>query len=136
MAAALISFLVSYLRGEADYIDPIIIFTIIILNASIGVIQESKAEKSLEALKKLTAPTAYVLRDGIPSIIPARELVPGDVLLLETGQYVPADARILTAVNLKADEASLTGESHPVEKQAAVTFSENQPLAGLALLLW
>ncbi|MFW5652288.1 MAG: cation-translocating P-type ATPase, partial [Acetivibrio ethanolgignens] len=129
MAAALISFLVSYLRGEADYIDPIIIFTIIILNASIGVIQESKAEKSLEALKKLTAPTAYVLRDGIPSIIPARELVPGDVLLLETGQYVPADARLLTAVNLKVDEASLTGESHPVEKQASATFTETQPLA-------
>lgn len=129
MAAALISFLASYLRGEADYIDPIIIFTIIILNASIGVIQESKAEKSLEALKKLTAPTAYVLRDGIPSIIPARELVPGDILLLETGQYVPADARLLTAVNLKADESSLTGESHPVEKQALTTFPKNQPLA-------
>lgn len=129
MAAALISFLASYLRGKADYIDPIIIFTIIILNASIGVLQENKAEKSLEALKKLAAPTACVLRNGISSIIPAKDLVPGDILLLETGQYVPADARLLTAINLKTDESALTGESHPVEKQAEASFPENQPLA-------
>lgn len=129
MAAALISFLVSFLQGEADYIDPIIIFSIIILNASIGVIQETKAEKSLDALKKLTAPTALVLRDGIQSVIPARELVPGDILILETGQYLPADARLLTAVNLKTDESALTGESHPVEKLAARTFQDDKPLA-------
>lgn len=129
MVAALISFLASAARGEADYIDPIIIFTIIILNASIGVIQEAKAEKSLEALKKLSAPTAMVIREGIQSVIPARELVPGDILILETGQYLPADARLLTAVNLKIDESSLTGESHPVEKNASCAFKENQPLA-------
>lgn len=129
MAAALISFLASFARGEADYIDPIIIFAIIILNASIGVLQEAKAEKSLEALKKLSAPTALVIRDGMQAVIPARELVPGDVLILETGQYLPADARLLTAVNLKVDESSLTGESHPIEKQAERSFKENQPLA-------
>lgn len=129
MAAALISFLASYAKGEADYIDPIIIFTIIILNATIGVIQEAKAEKSLEALKKLSAPTALVLREGIQSVIPANELVPGDILILETGQYLPADARLLTAVNLKVDESSLTGESHPVEKQAGKVFEEKKPLA-------
>lgn len=129
MAAALISFLASALRGEADYIDPIIIFTIIILNASIGVIQETKAEKSLDALKKLAAPTALVLRDGVQSVIPARLLVPGDILILETGQYLPADARLLTSVNLKVDESALTGESHPVEKQAAKIYKESQPLA-------
>lgn len=129
MAAALISFLASLFQGKADYIDPIIIFTIIILNASIGVIQETKAEKSLDALKKLAAPTALVLRDGEQSVIPAKELVPGDIILLETGQYLPADARLLSAVNLKVDEAALTGESLPVKKQAEQTFGENQPLA-------
>ena len=129
MAAAFISFLASYAQGHADYIDPIIIFTIIILNATIGVIQETKAEKSLEALKKLAAPTALVIRDNLQVIIPTKELVPGDILVLETGQYLPADARLLTAVNLKVDEAALTGESHPIEKSASPTFSEHQPLA-------
>lgn len=127
--AAIISFLVSFLKGEADYVDPIIIFAIIILNAIIGVVQETKAEHSLDALKKLSAPNASVLRDSTHMTIPAKDLVPGDIIFLETGYYVPADARLLTCVNLKIDESALTGESHPVEKNADCILKENTPLA-------
>lgn len=118
--AAIISLLVSYLDGDPDFIDPVIILVIIIVNATLGVMQEARAEKALEALKKMSAPTAHVLRDGKISIIDSSELVPGDIILLETGGFVPADARLLTAVNLKAEEASLTGESNPVDKIAEV----------------
>lgn len=117
--AAFISFFVSHLQGETDFVDPIIIFAIIILNALMGVIQEAKAEKSLEALKKMSAPTAQVLRNGNEITIPSRELVPGDIVFLETGNYVPSDVRLLETINLKVDESSLTGESHPVEKNAS-----------------
>ncbi len=116
--AAIVSFIVSYIEGAPDYVDPIIILLIICLNATLGVLQESKAEKALEALKKMSAPTAHVLRDGKVSIVDSQELVPGDIILLETGCYVPADARLITSVNLKVEEASLTGESHPVDKVA------------------
>lgn len=116
--AAVISFFVSYLQGETDFVDPIIIFAIIILNALMGVIQEAKAEKSLDALKKMSAPTAQVLRDKKEKTIMSRELVPGDIVFLETGNYVPSDVRLLETVNLKVDESSLTGESHPVEKDS------------------
>lgn len=127
--AACISFFVSYMNGEADYIDPIIIFAIIIVNALIGVIQETKAEHSLEALKKLSAPNASVLRDGVHTTIPARELVPGDIIFLETGYFVPADGRLISSVNLKIDESSLTGESIPVKKQAEKILKADTPLA-------
>lgn len=127
--AALISFFVSYMNGEADYIDPVIIFAIILMNAVIGVVQEAKAEHSLEALKKLSAPTASVLRDGLHKSIPAKELVPGDIILLETGYFVPADARLIRSVNLKTDEASLTGESTPVKKNAEKILPDKTPLA-------
>lgn len=123
--AAFISFFVSYLQGETDFVDPIIIFAIIILNALMGVIQEAKAEKSLEALKKMSAPTAQVLRDKKKMTIMSRELVPGDIVFLETGNYVPSDVRLLETINLKVDESSLTGESHPVEKNAAVRLNPN-----------
>lgn len=116
IVAALISLFVSYLEGHPDFVDPIIIFAIIIVNALMGVIQEAKAEKSLEALKKMSAPSAMVLRDGKESSIMSKELVPGDIVFLETGNYVPSDVRLLDTVNLKVDESSLTGESHPVEK--------------------
>ena len=121
--AALISLFVSYLQGEPDFVDPVIIFAIIILNALLGVIQEAKTEKSLEALKKMSAPVAQVLRDGKENVIPSRELVPGDIVFLETGNYVPSDVRLLDAVNLKVDESSLTGESHPVEKNSSVKLN-------------
>lgn len=129
IGAALISFLVSLLHGELDFVDPVIILFIITLNAILGVLQESKAEKSLEALQKMSAPTALVLRDQILVQIDAKELVPGDIIHLETGHFVPADARLLSSINLKIDEASLTGESHPVEKFADAVLNENTLLA-------
>lgn len=129
IVAAVISFLVSFMKGETDYVDPIIIFAIIILNAVIGVVQETKAEHSLEALKKLSAPSASVLRDSAHMTIPAKDLVPGDIIFLETGYYIPADARLLTSINLKVDESALTGESHPVEKNADCVLEEKTPLA-------
>lgn len=116
--AAIISFIVSYLEGAPDYVDPVIILLIITINATLGVLQEARAEKALEALKKMSAPTAHALREGKVSVIDSAELVPGDIILLETGCYVPADARIISSVNLKVEEASLTGESHPVDKLA------------------
>ncbi len=91
---------------------------IVVLNAILGVMQESKAEEALAALKKMTAPEAHVIRDGLPTAVKAREVVPGDVLVLETGNYIPADVRLIESVNLRVEEASLTGESVPIEKQA------------------
>ncbi len=121
--AAVISFAVSYFEGKPDFVDPIIILVIIVVNATLGVLQEARAEKALEALKKMSAPSAHVLRDGKVSLIDSSDLVPGDIIMLETGGYVPADARLVSSVNLKAEEASLTGESHPVEKIAEVKLS-------------
>ena len=128
ICAAFISFGMSLIKGEADYVDPIIIFAIIILNAILGVIQEAKAERSLEALKKMAAPNAIVLRDGKQLNIPSSELVPGDIIFLETGHYVPADARLISCSNLKIDESSLTGESHPVDKEADCVLKETTML--------
>jgi Ca2+-transporting ATPase len=127
--AAIISFVVSYLDGEPDYVDPVIILCIILVNATLGVMQEAKAEKALEALKKMSAPTAHVLREGKVAVVDSIELVPGDLILLETGGFIPADARLITAVNLKVEEASLTGESHPVDKLAEVRLSPDTNLA-------
>ena len=106
-------------EGISGITDTIIILVVIIANAIIGVLQENKAEKSLEALQKLSSHVAKVMRNGKLLTIPSRELVPGDVVILETGDYVPADLRIIEAVNLKAQESALTGESVPVEKMAA-----------------
>jgi Ca2+-transporting ATPase len=118
--AAAISFIVSVIDKEPDFVDPVIILVIIIVNATLGLMQEEKAEKALEALKKMSAPSAHVLRDGKFAVIDSSSLVPGDIIMLETGAFVPADARLITAINLKAEEASLTGESHPVDKSAEV----------------
>ena len=113
--AAIVSGVVGVLEGEG-VTDTVIILIVVLLNAVIGVVQESKAEKSLEALKKLSAHAAKVIRDGKEQVIPARELVPGDLVIIETGDYVSADLRIVEAINLKSQESSLTGESVPVEK--------------------
>jgi len=110
------------------YTDPIVIGIIVILVAVAGFIQEYRAEKALEALKKLAAPKARVMRDGKEVIIPAREVVPGDLLLLESGDTVPADARLIEAIEMKADEAVLTGESTPVNK-GVVTMKAETPTA-------
>lgn len=114
--AAIVSGVVGVMQGEG-FTDTIIILIVVLLNAVIGVAQESKAEKSLEALKKLSAHAAKVIRDGKETAIPARELVPGDLVIIETGDYISADLRVIEAVNLKSQEASLTGESVPVEKR-------------------
>ena len=114
--AAIVSGVVGVMQGEG-FTDTVIILIVVLLNAVIGVAQESKAEKSLEALKKLSAHAAKVIRNGKETAIPARELVPGDLVIIETGDYISADLRVIEAVNLKAQEASLTGESVPVEKR-------------------
>ena len=114
--AAIISGVVGYIEGEG-ITDSIIILIVVVLNAVIDVIQENKAEKSLEALQKLSAHVSKVIRNGKMEVIPAKELVPGDIVVLDTGDYVPADLRIIEAVNLKSQEASLTGESVPVDKK-------------------
>ena len=116
--SAIISGVVGVAQGEG-FTDTIIILIVVVVNAIIGVAQENKAEKSLEALQKLSSHVAKVIRNGKLQVIQSKELVPGDIVILETGDYVPADLRIIEAVNLKAQEAALTGESVPVEKMAA-----------------
>ena len=113
--AAIVSGIVGIAEGEG-ITDTIIILIVVIVNAIIGVTQEAKAEKSLEALQKLTDHASKVVRDGAVTVVPAKELVPGDIVVLDTGDYIPADLRIIEAANLKAQESSLTGESVPVEK--------------------
>ena len=115
--AAIVSGIVGYIDGEG-ITDSIIILIVVIINAIIGVVQENKAEKSLEALQKLSSYAAKVIRNGKVEVVPARDLVPGDVVVLDTGDYVSADMRIVEEINLKAQEASLTGESVAVEKDA------------------
>jgi len=117
---------VSFLLGET--IEAGAILAIVVLNAVLGVVQENKAEEALAALKKMAAPEARVVRDDHRISVPARELVPGDIVFLEAGSYVPADLRLIQTANLRVDEASLTGESMPVEKTADAVLSEQVPL--------
>ena len=133
--AAIVSGIVGVAQGEG-ITDTIIILIVVIANAIIGVAQEAKAEKSLEALQKLSGHEAKVVRDGNIQTIPARELVEGDIVVLDTGDYIPADLRIFEAVNLKAQESSLTGESVPVEKQASVINKEELPIGDRANMLF
>lgn len=116
LVAAVVSFAVSYLNGEKDFIDSVIIIAIVVLNALLGVIQESKAQKALEALKKMSAPKAVVLRDGKRREIPSEDVVVGDIMLLETGGYICADGRVSESRSLKTEESAITGESLAVEK--------------------
>ena len=127
LIAAVISGVVGVMEDEG-LLDTFVILGILILNAFVGAFQERKAESSLEALKKLAAPETKVIRDGIVTEIPTKELVPGDIVIMETGSVIPADIRITEAVNLKIQESSLTGESVPVEKQHAVLTGDDIPL--------
>ncbi len=122
IAAAIVSAFI----GEVT--DSLVIVAIVILNAILGVVQESKAEKALEALKRMAAPNSKVIRNGDLIVIPSRELVVGDIVQLEAGDYIPADVRIIESVNLKVEEASLTGESVPVEKET-IHFDSEKSLA-------
>ena len=123
--ALIVSAGVSYFQGENDYIDSIIILAIVILNSIMGVIQEVKAEKAIEALKQMTPPKAKVIREGKTKDINAKELVPGDMVILEAGNIVPADCRLIKSFNLKIEESSLTGETVPVEKNADIILKPN-----------
>jgi Ca2+-transporting ATPase len=122
----IVASIISLLLG--DYVEAGAIMAIVVLNAALGVIQESRAEESLAALKKMSAPEAQVIRDGHQTRVPARDLVPGDLVNLETGNYVPADVRLIEAINLRIDEASLTGESVPAAKVADVVLDRELPL--------
>jgi Ca2+-transporting ATPase len=133
IVAAIISAIIGW--GEyvktgstAEFIDAGAIVAIVVLNATLGIVQERRAEEALAALKKLAAPEAHILRDGQRITVPARELVPGDIVYLESGNFVPADLRLLEAVNLRVEEASLTGESLAVQKNATLELEGNAPL--------
>lgn len=129
LAAAAVSFVVACVEGEPkEFFEPGLILLIVILNAIMGVVQESKAEKALDALKNLSAPHARVIRDGEEKVIDAAGLVPGDLILLEAGDFVPADARLLQSASLKSEESALTGESLPSEKDAGQIIPGNAPL--------
>lgn len=126
LAAAGLSFLSS---GGADWLDGAIILLIVVVNAAISISQENSAQEALEALQRMSAPKARVIRGGTESSLPASHLVPGDLIRLEAGDLVPADARLLESAGLKADEAAMTGESLPVEKQAGEALPSDTPLA-------
>lgn len=130
--ASVVSAGVSYLQGENDYIDSVIIIAIVILNAIMGVMQEAKAEKSIEALKQMTPPKAKVTRNnGESKEVNAEELVPGDIIVLEAGNYVPADCRLLESHNLKIEESSLTGETEGVLKDADMIAKKDVALGDM-----
>ena len=129
LLAAAVSFVVACTEGDPmEFFEPLLILVIVVLNAVMGMVQESKAEKALDALKTLSAPHARVLRGGKESVIDAAKLVPGDIIRLEAGDFIPADARLLRSVSLKSEESALTGESVPAEKDADLAVKEDAPL--------
>ena len=129
IAAAVVSFiLVCVEQNWGELFEPALIVLIVVLNAVMGVLQESKAEKALDALKNMSAPHARVIRDGVERMIDASALVPGDLIRLEAGDFVPADARLLHSVSLKSEESALTGESVPSEKDAGAEVKEKAPI--------
>lgn len=137
IAAAIISFVIACIEGEAkEFFEPALIIIIVVLNALMGVFQESKAEKALDALKSLSAPHARVIRGGTEQIIDAAELVPGDIIRLEAGDFIPADARLIRSSSLKSEESALTGESVAAEKDASAIIDENAALGDRVNMLF
>ena len=124
------------IREGHGYIEPVVIFAIILMNIILAVTQERSAERALEALQNLNSPTCFVLRGGSKLEIDTAAVVPGDILLLKTGDLIPADARLLESTNLFADEASLTGESEPSEKEAAFIAEEDAPIGDMANMVF
>lgn len=131
LIASAISAVVSKIQGENDYLDSVIIVAIVIFNSIMGLVQESKAEKSIESLKKLTPQVTKVIRDGHTKEINAEDLVIGDIIELDAGNYVPADCRLIESFNLKIEESSLTGETEPVLKEASQTFKEKSAIGDM-----
>ncbi len=136
IVASIISAIVAKLEGNNDYIDSIIIVVIVVFNAIMGLIQEAKAEKSLEALKKMSAPIAKVKREEKIIQIKGTEVVPGDIVLLEAGNFVPADCRLIDSYNLKVEESSLTGETMPVLKDSNIILKENTALGDMVNMVF
>ena len=134
--AAIISGVMAKIDGTGDYIESIIIIAIVVFNAVMGLVQESKAEKSLEALKKMSAPVAKVIRDGEVQNIDGEDIVPGDIVELEAGNYVPADCRLIESFNLKIDESSLTGETVPVLKDEHAKLNEEANVGDIVNMAW
>ncbi len=129
LIAAAISFAIAIHEGNPkEFFEPALILAIVILNAMMGVMQESKAEAALEALQSLTAQKARVIRNGVEQVLDSVELVPGDIIKLEAGDFIPADARLIKSSALKSEESALTGESVPTEKDASVLVDEKAPL--------
>ena len=129
LAAAVVSFIVACVEGDPkEFFEPLLIVLIVVLNAILGVMQENKAERALEALKNMSAPHAKVIRNGKEDVIDAKDLVPGDIIKLEAGDFVPADARLINSVSLKSEESALTGESVPSEKDANAIVKQNSAI--------
>lgn len=129
IAAAIVSFVIAIINKEpSDFFEPILILIIVIMNALMGVFQEAKAERALDALKSLSSPHARVIRDGVEKIIKSEELVPGDIIKFEAGDFVPADSLLLESSSLKSEESMLTGESLPSEKDAKKEVKEDASL--------
>ncbi len=124
----LVASVITIVIGE--YVDAAIILMVVVLNAAIGVFQESKAEKAIEALQKMTTPKALVRREGAVKEIPSEQLVPGDIVLIDAGRFIPADLRLIESANLQIEESALTGESVPSEKNATFLFKGDQAPLG------
>lgn len=136
LIASGVSFATSFLEERGDFADPIMILIIVILNAAVGVIQQRRAEHSLEALKNMSAPTATAIRDGKETIIPASKLVRGDIIEVRAGDLVPADARLITSHSLFAQESALTGESVPCEKDARAAVKKGSEQAEIKNMIF
>lgn len=137
LAAAAVSLFIAFREGEArEFFEPLLILLIVVLNAVMGVAQENKAEKALDSLQKLSAPHARVLRGGSWQVMDAALLTPGDIIRLEAGDFVPADARLLESASLKSDESALTGESLPAQKDAGASVEKQAPLGDRATMVF
>ena len=136
LIAAAISFGIAIYEHQNDFVEPVVIIAIVVLNAIVGIVQEEKAEKALAQLKNLTQPVARVIRDGELKKISACDLVRGDIIFLKSGDFVPADARLIKCTELEVDESSLTGESHPVCKNSSMSYSKETPVADITNMVW